>query len=250
MRLHVISDLHLEYAPFTVPEVEADVVVLAGDTAPGVAGVEWAQKALDGRAVLYLAGNHEYYGHSLPGLTADMRNAAAGSLVQVLENDAIVLGGTRFLGCTLWSDFELAGRSERRRSMNVCGRVVNDFKMIHKSGNGQALQPQDTLTLHQQSREWLGQQLAVPFHGPTVVLTHHAPVVRERPANPVLAAIGGAFASDLSELMDGDSVDLWVFGHVHRCVDVTVNGTRLISNQRGYPHEPVDGFDPSLVVDL
>ena len=250
MRLHVLSDLHLEYAPFSAPDVNADAVLLTGDTAPGIAGIEWATQAFNGRPVLYLAGNHEFYGHSLPALTDDLRQAAAASSVHVLENDVVVISGTRFLGCTLWSDFELAGRSERKRSMNVCGRVVNDFKMIRKSDSERTLQPQDTLERHQQSRDWLRDQLATPFDGPTVVLTHHAPLVGERPSNPVLAAIGGAFSSDLTALMSGDAAALWVFGHVHRCVDVRVNGTRLLSNQRGYPHEPVDGFDPALVVDI
>jgi predicted phosphodiesterase len=250
MRLHVLSDLHLEYAPFTSPDVDADVVVLAGDTAPGVAGVEWAARTFVDRPVLYLAGNHEFYNHALPSLTEELRAAAAGGPVQVLENDAVVIAGTRFLGCTLWSDFELAGRSERKRSMSVCSRVVNDFKLIRRTGSDQLFHPQDALALHQRSRAWLAEQLAVPFDGPTVVLTHHAPLVRERPQNPVLAAIGGAFASDLSALMGADLAQLWVFGHVHRCVDTTIDGTRVISNQRGYPHEPVDGFDPALVIEL
>jgi hypothetical protein len=50
--------------------------------------------------------------------------------------------------------------------------------------------------------------------------------------------------------MSPEAVDLWVFGHIHRTVDTSVNGTRLVSNQRGYPHEPVAGFDPGLVIDL
>ena len=65
-----------------------------------------------------------------------------------------------------------------------------------------------------------------------------------------MAAVGGAFASDLSEMMGGDAVDLWVFGHIHRVIDTEVDGTRVLSNQRGYPHEPVSDFDPALVIEL
>ncbi len=250
MRLHVLSDLHLEYAPFAPPQVDADAVILAGDTGPGIAGVEWAKEAFEGRPVLYVAGNHEYYRHSLPRLTASLREAAATGPVHVLENDTVVLDGTRFVGCTLWSDFALAGASMRERSMKVCGRVVNDFKQIEASGANRPLTPRDTLAIHTESRAWIRDQLATPFDGPTVVVTHHAPLVPPRPANDVTAAIGGAFGSDLSDLMDGDAAALWVFGHVHRCVDRNVAGTRVVSNQRGYPHEPVDGFDPSLVLEL
>jgi predicted phosphodiesterase len=250
VRLHVLSDLHLEHAPFTVPEVDADIVVLAGDVAPGTAGIEWMRRNLDGRPALHVAGNHEFYGHDLPGLTARLKDAALGSQIHVLENDEVVIDGVRFLGCSLWSDFDFAGAENRANSMRICGRLVNDYKQIRASDPDRPLQPQDTRDLHLASRAWLTAALSTAHDGPTVVITHHAPLVRQRPENPVMAALGGAFASDLSELMDGDAADLWIFGHIHRAVDTDVNGTRVLSNQRGYPHEPVDGFDPALVVEL
>ncbi len=250
MRLHVLSDLHLEYAPFTPPPVVADVVVLAGDIARGTAGVDWVRRRFDGRPVIYVAGNHEFYGHDLPGLTRTMRDAAIGSGVRVLENDEVVIDGVRFLGCSLWSDFNFAGAENRANSMRVCERLVSDYKQIGASELGRRLRPDDTRALHLASRAWLTERLERPHVGPTVVITHHAPIVRSAPTNPLLAAIGGAFASDLTELMDGTAVDLWVFGHIHRMVDTEVNGTRVVSNQRGYPHEPVAGFDPGMVVEV
>lgn len=250
MRLHVLSDLHLEHQPFTVPEVQADAVVLAGDIAPGGAGVEWAMQAFDGRPVLYVSGNHEFYGESLPALTDELRRLARGSNLHVLENDAVVIDGVRFLGCSLWSDFEYAGADQRAYSMGVAERTVNDYRQIRASDADRPLRAKDTLDLHLQSRGWLTERLQEPHSGPTVVVTHHAPLVRARPENRVMAAIAGAFASDLSELMGSEAVDLWVFGHVHRCVDIDVNGTRVLSNQRGYPTESVAGFDPGLVVEV
>ncbi len=250
MKLHVLSDLHLEHAPFEPVSVDADVVVLAGDIAPGTAGIEWAARRFSGRPVLYVAGNHEFYGHDLPDLIGRLREAAVGSNVHVLENEAVVIDGVRFLGCSLWSDFDFAGTANRANSMRICARLVNDYKEIEVSELGRPLRPQDTRDIHLASRAWLATCLAETHLGPTVVFTHHAPIVRSRPDHPVLQAIGGAFASDLSEMMDGDAAALWVFGHIHRTVNTVVNGTRVISNQRGYPHEPVDGFDPELVVEL
>jgi 3',5'-cyclic AMP phosphodiesterase CpdA len=250
VRLHVLSDLHLERAPFTAPEVQADVVVLAGDIAPGTAGVDWTRSWLGDRPALYVAGNHEFYGQSFTELTDDLRARAGGSGIRIMENDASVIGGVRFLGCSLWSDFAFAGPERREYSMSVCERMVNDYSQIRASGSDGRLRAQDTLARHLESRAWLAQRLGERHDGPTVVITHHAPLVRERPDNPLLAAIAGAFASDLTALMGTDAVNLWIFGHIHRTVDVDVNGTRVISNQRGYPAEPVSGFDPSLVVDL
>lgn len=251
MRLHVLSDLHLEHAPFEIPAVDADAVVLAGDVAPGTRGVEWIRRHLAGRPLLYVAGNHEFYGHDLPGLTSRLREAARGSEIHVLERDAVTLGGVRFLGCSLWSDFDVAGAHNRANTMRVCERLVNDYKLIRASELDRSLQAQDTRDLHVASRAWLATALAAPHDGSTVVITHHAPIVRAQPPeNPLLAAIAGAFASDLTDLMDGRAVKLWVFGHIHRVVDTEVNGTRVLSNQRGYPHEPVAGFDPGLVVEV
>jgi predicted phosphodiesterase len=249
VRLHVLSDLHLEHAPFTVPELDADVIVLAGDIAPGTAGIEWMRRRLDGRPILYVTGNHEFYGHDLPGLTPRLKDAARGTAIHVLENDELVIDGVRFLGCSLWSDFDFAGAEHRANSMRICERLVNDYKQIRASDPDRPLRAQDTRDLHVASRAWLATALAAPHDGPTVVITHHAPLVRQRPENPLMAAVAGAFASDLSELM-GAEADLWIFGHIHRAVDTEVNGTRVISNQRGYPHEPVADFDPGLVVEL
>jgi predicted phosphodiesterase len=250
VRLYVLSDLHLERQPFTPPPVQADVVVLAGDISIGTSGVEWAREWADGRPVLYVVGNHELYGHSLPGLIDELRAAAAGSSIHVLENDELIVEGVRFLGCTLWSDFDFDGVDRRAEAMLLSERVVNDYGQITVGSDGRALAPADTRRLHLSSRAWLDQRLRQPHPGPTVVVTHHAPLIRSRPSSPVLRALAGAFVSDVTELMGGDRVALWIFGHTHRAADLDLRGTRVVSNPRGYPHQPVAEFDPDFVIEL
>lgn len=249
MRLHIASDLHLEHGgDAEPPDVDADVVVLAGDVAPGTAAVAAAARWGRGRPVLLVAGNHEYYRHALPTLTGELRSAARGSPVRFLEDDEVVVDGVRFLGCTLWSDFEIAGEAEL--AMELCARLVNDYEVIEWRPGGRALRPADTRALHARSRRWLAERLAAPHHGPTVVVTHHAPLVRRLPDDPLWRAIVAAFASDLRDLVAASPAALWVHGHTHRSVDVEVAGTRVLSNPRGYPHEPVAAFDPGLVVEV
>ena len=252
MRVHVLSDLHLERAPLDLGEVdaEADVVVLAGDTHVGTRGIDWARAWAAGRPVLYIAGNHEFYGGSLPGVIDDMRSAADGSGIHVLENDEVVLDGVRFLGCTLWSDFNFDGPERREASMRLSERVVNDYSHITFGPTGRTLQPADTRTLHFSSRTWLADRLSQRFDGTTVVITHHQPIIRMKPDNAVLRSLAGAFVSDVTELMDGDRARLWIYGHTHRAADLDVNGTRVLSNPRGYPDQPVAEFDPALVVNI
>jgi predicted phosphodiesterase len=246
VRLHVLSDLHLERGHPDVPKSDADVVVLAGDICNGTDGVEWARRWGDGRPVLYVAGNHEYYGHSLPALNTDLRRAAVGSAVHVLENDEVILGGVRFLGCTLWSDFDFDGPARRALAMRICERAVADYRVIRN--DDRALTAADTRAMHLDSRRWLEQRLDAHHEGPTVVITHHAPYIHRRPPDQVWRLIAGAFVSDLSALMGGERVAAWIYGHTHRVADRDVEGTRIVSNPRGYPDERVDGFDPELVV--
>jgi predicted phosphodiesterase len=248
MRLHVLSDLHLERGIGEVPRVDADVVVLAGDIAIGTRGVEWARRWAGDVPVVYVAGNHEFYGHSIAALTDDLRHAADGSSVHVLENDELILGGVRFLGCTLWSDFEFDGPEHRSLSMRVCERAVSDYYVIRRDHEERAVSAADTLALHRASRRWLEDRLAGDHDGPTVVVTHHQPYITWRPPEQALRLLAGAFVSDLSGLMGGDRADVWIYGHTHRQADLDVAGTRILSNPRGYPDELVEAFDPRLVI--
>jgi len=250
MRLHVLSDLHLEQADFTPPDTHADVVVLAGDIATGSSGVEWAKSTFGSRPVIYLAGNHEFYGFRLPDLIDDLRSAADGSDVHVLEREELVLDGIRFLGCTLWTAFDSAGEERRDATMRFAERIVNDYKFIHSSESGAVLRAQETLELHRDSRAWLAERLSVAHDGPTVVLTHHVPYVAHPSDSLVVQALAGSIVSDLRDLIGSEHQALWIYGHNHRVADLTVDGTRLLSNPRGYPRDPVEGFDPGLVVEL
>ncbi|MRD73590.1 hypothetical protein GH865_10050 [Rhodocyclus tenuis] len=48
--------------------------------------------------------------------------------VNFLERRAISLEGVRFLGCTLWSGFDLYGADKADAYMNVAKRRINDYR--------------------------------------------------------------------------------------------------------------------------
>jgi predicted phosphodiesterase len=241
LRLRILSDLHLEAADFEVPTAEADVVILAGDIANGGDGVAWGQVAFD-VPVLYVPGNHEFYEREYDDALAEMWTASLGSQVTLLDREERVIAGVRFIGCTLWTDFELEGEAGRGRALLFKNRLI-DFAAIRWADR--LLEPEDTIRLNRAQCAWLAARLETPFDGPTVVVTHHAPhrgsiapAFATHPLNP-------AFVSDLDALM-GRAV-LWIHGHTHTAFDYDVRGTRVVCNPRGYPHE-LTGFDPTLVV--
>ena len=247
MKLHVVSDLHAGFGAFDPPETDADVLVLAGDVDVGVRGIELAKAWARGRPVLYVAGNHEFYGEAIPRHLRRLEEAAEGSPVRFLEDREVVLGGVRFLGCTLWTDFELFGA--RAVGAAAAQGVMNDFRKIRVEPEFRRLTPNDVMAIHHRSVRWLGERLDTPFAGPTVVVTHAAPSLRS--VSPVHRRdpVTAAFASDLEWMMDGRAV-LWIHGHTHFCCDYEVGGTRVVANQRGYPGEDTGAFDPACVVEV
>jgi predicted phosphodiesterase len=68
MKIRILSDLHLEFRHWTPPEADADVIVLAGDIHVGIHGVEWARRSFPLNPVVYVPGNHEFYGGHMQGL--------------------------------------------------------------------------------------------------------------------------------------------------------------------------------------
>lgn len=236
VKIHVLSDLHLEYADrhpsWTPPPTDADVVVLAGDIHNGTAGIDWAERVFAGKQVVYVAGNHEFYDGELSEVMAALRDRSANSAnVWFLENDALVIGNVRFLGTTLWTDFELFGKERMQEAIEASLRHVVDFRAIRRGPDGR-ITPDDMLALHATALCFLAEQFAEPFEGPTVVVTHHGP--HERSVHPRWAEdlTSAAFVSRLHSLVGTPA--LWIHGHTHDGFDYQANGTRVVANPMGY----------------
>ncbi len=247
MRLRVLSDLHLEFADWTPPAVAADLVILAGDIHVGAAGVSWAATAFGEQPVVYVPGNHEYYGEAFPRHLHAMRRAARGTGVHVLDRDELALPRLRVLGCTLWTDFALLG--DRSAAMALAAQSMWDYRQIAISPRLRAARPTDSWRWHRRARAWLTERLAASDL-PTIVVSHHAPSPgsvsphqEDRPFTP-------AYASDLEHLLAASRPACWVHGHTHRARDETLGRTRIISNPRGYPDQHDTGFRADLVIDI
>lgn len=244
MRVRVFSDLHLEAAPFDPPEAQADVVVLAGDIHNGPAGIEWAKRTFS-QPVVYVAGNHEPFDADFHATAAALRAAASGSSVRVLDCGEALIDGVRFLGCTLWSDFEFYGESGRSVAIETMHRTVPDFRII--AFGERAFAPDDWLALHRAHRAWLEASLAASFTGPTVVVTHFLPHPASITPRFATHPLNPGFASRLEPLVA--RATLWIHGHTHAASDYVVDGTRVVCNPRGYPGDQT-GFRADLVVTL
>ena len=250
MKLLLLSDLHLEFSPLRLPDsLDFDVAVLAGDiVCPGRRLAEWlaATPALRrARAVVAVSGNHEYFDGVLQHEAAAMQQQAAALAappLHLLDAGEVQIDGVRFLGCTLWTDFELridtadGPRSDRELGMATAARAMADYRCIawrEAGAAARALTPWDTLRLHGQQRQWLQSKLAEAFDGPTVVVTHHGP--HRGSLAPRFAAdwVSAAYLNELPESFF-EVPALWVHGHTHSSHDYRIGGCRIVCNPRGY----------------
>jgi Icc-related predicted phosphoesterase len=253
MKLWVISDLHLEFDEhYELPVPDADVAVVAGDVTTGVGNsIRWLDRHVaPAMPVVFVAGNHEFYGHSvMEGIEWGRVHAAECPNVHFLNDEAMEIGGVRFLGATLWTDFNLDGDGAWAAA-NFEGRMNDSrqiaWRMLPSREHFGALRAKQ---LHIQSKRFLREQLAAGFDGPTVVVTHHAPHPGSVHRRYKGSSLNPSFASDLSEMMELWKPSLWVHGHVHDSFDYVVRNTRVLCNPRGYLTENA-AFDPALVVEV
>ncbi|MDO8540487.1 MAG: metallophosphoesterase [Opitutaceae bacterium] len=248
MRLHILSDLHLEFAPFEMPVVDADVVVLAGDVHTGDNGLNWIRTAIPRTPVIYVLGNHEFYGQTISKLTDELRQEAHGTNVHILENSRIDLGDVTFLGASLWTDFALNG--DAAVGGIVAEQSMNDFRLIRTMPGYSKLRASYLRELNAESVLWLRAEAEACRSRKVVVVTHCPPSARS--ISPIYAGepLNAAFASHLDALVADTAALLWVHGHTHSAADYAIGRTRVLGNPRGYPSEAGTAFKPDLVVEI
>lgn len=255
MKLRILSDLHLEHSPLSLTPGEEDVIVLAGDIANGTDGVRWAINTFPQTPIVYVPGNHEFYGRRCDKVLADIRSATISSQVNILEREQLVIGDLRILGVTLWTDFGLHDASAHGKAWAKVDalKCVPDFggRITGPCGDHAVVTPDTTEAWHHEAIGWLSERIAEPFSGSTIVVSHHAPSVRSIDPVDRDQRWLPAYASHLDVLVE--KVDLWVHGHVHACSDYLVGSTRVICNPRGIGSGSCVGnrqFDPNLIIDV
>ncbi len=152
------------------------MVILAGDIHVGNRGIEWALQF--DKPVIYVLGNHEYYKGHMETVNQRIKAAAVGTNVYILDNDEVVIQGVRFVGGTLWTDFNLFGTANAPFAMMDARMRMNDYGVIQIGPEHRRLLPEDTLALYLETVSYLDECLRKPLSGKTVVVTHHAPSIQ------------------------------------------------------------------------
>lgn len=242
MNLWVFSDLHQDFGKFDVPvPATAGVAIVAGD----VQNDDLLVRLGGVLPTVFVPGNHEFYGHCYAERLDKLR-ALPAEQFYVMHNDSVVMGGVRFVGAVLWTDYN------RRDplAMSLAQYRMNDHRKIKWSKQPwRRFRPEEAASLHDDSVRAIEVVLSSPHDGPTVVVTHHAPSEKSVAEKYRGDTLNYAYFSNLDWLIEKYQPDLWVHGHVHSSFDYQIGKTRVLCNPHGYPGENPN-FNPSLLVTI
>lgn len=271
MHIQLLSDLHLEensaFQPQRAPG--ADVLVLAGDIGSYQGGS--ALSALGdedfglGRfadwpvPVIVVPGNHEYDTLDFDATHARLRATCERLGLIWLERETIVLHGVRFVGTTLWADFDAlaprgptASLAAQLQARHKAFRAADYYLRIAATTRGGAPFLAEQIREHALvCQAWLRAALAEPFDGPTVVVTHFAPSLRSADPRYGLRPGTAGFCNALDDLLP--QADLWLHGHLHCAIDWRDDSgrCRVVANPLGYEKKGEQAaFAPQLAIAL
>jgi len=264
VNIQLISDLHLESHPYfsVQPVPGADLLVLAGDVGSYQSGSLLGSLNIPdfglGRfsplpvsqggagwptPVFFLPGNHEYDGLDFDETHTRLRETCERLGMVWLEREVVVLQGVRFVGCTLWADFDALAAdptgkhpvplAEQLKARDKAFRAANYYlKTNHAFRNGEPMLAEEMREEGLKSQAWLRQALAVPFDGTTVVITHFAPSLLSADPRYGLTPGTAGFCNALDDLLP--LADVWMHGHLHCAIDYVSQGCRVVANPLGY----------------
>lgn len=238
MRIQLLSDLHFEFHADkgrsfvdSLDNYEVDVLVVAGDLVPHdrlIQSLSWLRKRY--AHVVFVAGNHEYYGSS-PEELYEIRQRAAEELKNVhwLERSSVEIDGVRFVGATLWFD-DLGGRKN----------YISDFRMIKN------FEPW-VYEEFRVSRDFLKSEVRAE----DVVVTHYLPSYKSVAPQFKGSSLNCFFVSNVEDIISAQQPRLWLHGHTHASCDYKIDETRVVCNPFGYVgQETNQEFDERKILEV
>jgi predicted phosphodiesterase len=243
MQIQVLSDVHCEFhrdgGRSFVDSLDpggVDVLVLAGDIAVGAElprALELFCRRYSEARVVYVHGNHEFYGTDRASVVAACREAERRlSNLTWLDVSSVEISGQRFLGAPLW--FATSADAFRYRHAMTDFSVIRDFESWVYEENARAV-----AFLREELREG------------DVVVTHHLPSLLSVAPRFARSPLNPFFVCDVEPLIRERRPRLWIHGHTHCSIRYDIGTTSVVCNPFGYVGAELNpDFSDKLVIEI
>lgn len=265
MLIRITSDVHLEgymdqqlpenvnWDMVMVPPMPRDkeaVLVLAGDICEfqyvEKLTRDWSRLAQRFAAVVYVPGNHEYWGspntpycdNTIVRIKESLRKLGK---MHVLDNKSVTIKGVKFYGMSLWTNYDDSPVAR------VTASRMGDFRYAYDMTDGvipRAARPGDYVNRNQFALAKFKTFASRTDLSNVVVVSHFAPSHQSihpkwKDAQPY--EMNYHFVNELDGLIcEHPGLKLWIHGHTHTQFDYNISNCRVVCNPRGFPGEFTD----------
>lgn len=237
-KIILMSDLHLDFSNVSVIDFDYDILVLAGDIATDFFLFEdFISKLNKNKKVVFVPGNHEYENKLFDEVVPRLKKIQLKyPYLNVLQNEFCVIDNYKFIGTTLWTNFEGGGIENKNKVKDWARKNVVDFKSIYKKDNMKELgvfrfTPEEMEEEFKKSIMFIESELYKKDNYKKIIVTHFAPHINSISEEYKKNINSFYWVNNLKDFM-GYS-DFWLHGHTHNSFDYNINGTRVLCNPRG-----------------
>ena len=239
----------IPYEPSHLDTDKDTILGLAGDIDSKKHTIDFLKKmSTRFKYVVCVLGNHDYWKRDLDSHVENVKKALAEagcSNVFVLENDSVVIEGYRFIGATLWTDF-----NKDDLLLNLAKEQINDYKFMRKGNYSRRVRPVDIYKEHEKSAKFIFS--FAQNDEKMIVLSHHAPSFKSVDYSRYgMGPINHLYATEFGNQIAYSNFLFWHHGHIHASRWYQIFNTWVICNPRGYfAYQMNKQFDDTKLIEL
>jgi Icc-related predicted phosphoesterase len=242
VKIQIVSDTHFEFQQDKGKEFlkelskesEVDLLVIAGDfTNCSNLQVSIKRACKLFKHVVFVLGNHEYYGSSKNITEKTMSGLDKIQNFTWLNNSSFRYMDHVIHGSTLWfKDFK--DSYIHRKKMNDFRKIANFEDWVFEE--------------NAKSVRYLRKSVS----SKDIIVTHYLPSYRSIHPKYAGSVLTPMFLTDVEDIIVEKQPSLWIHGHTHESLDYMIEKTRVVCNPFGYAmlNEVNPSFKDNKIIEL
>lgn len=243
-------ELHNIYEPTPLDTDKDTILGIAGDIDVKKHTVKFLKKmSTRFKAVVAILGNHDYWRRDFTNHACLIQEELARegyNNVHLLNRSSVVIEGYRFIGATLWTDFN----NGDTLLMNQATSLMNDYRFLRKDNYTRRVKSHDLLAEHLKDKKFIFD--FAQNEEQMIVLSHHAPCFKSIDYDRYgMGPTNNLYATEFGNEIAYSNFLIWHHGHIHKSQWYQIHETWVLCNPRGYfGLEMNKQFNDQLLIEL